>query len=297
MTRIALGEGREVRTFDPPPRGFDPLEASPAELERHGFPALPTNPHHLQRYRRLMRELKGRFHYVPPTFRERRFRAGVETSNTWSGGTVFAPPGGSFQWIQGDWAVPYVAAINQNEWEYMSSWIGIDNANPCQVGIMCEVFQSGNNVTTPPPYLWYEWVPEMGQEVTSVSIRPGDSITVLLCTQQGAGSTSATCFFANRTTGAATSFVFFAPNNQVPLVGNSAEWIVERPTLNSQNGPIAPLAFYGGVLFSNCEAVLTDGTIVDSGTGDTLIMKDNASGDVLADATLLSQTYILCLRA
>src|SRR3984885_13515288 len=103
MTRIALGEGREVRTFDPPPRGFDPLKASPAELERHGFPALPTNPHQLERYSRLMRELKGRFHYVPPTFRERRFRAGVETSNTWSGGTVFAPPGGSFQWIQGDW--------------------------------------------------------------------------------------------------------------------------------------------------------------------------------------------------
>jgi hypothetical protein len=160
MVRIALGNGREVRTFQPPPDNFDPFKASPAELERHGFPPLPTNPHHLERYRRLIKELKGRFHYVPPTFRERRIRSGVETSNAWSGGGVFAPPGEWFQWIQGGWSVPYVAAMNQNEWEYMSSWIGIDNANPCQVGVMCEVFQSGNNVVVNPPYFWYEWVPE-----------------------------------------------------------------------------------------------------------------------------------------
>jgi hypothetical protein len=244
-----------------------------------------------------MNDVKGRFHYVPPTFRERRLRAGLETSNTWSGGIVSAPEGQSFQWIQGDWFVPYVAAINQNEWEYMSSWIGIDNANPCQVGVTCEVYQSGNNVNTPQPFFWYEWVPDSGHEVTSITVRPGDSISALICTPQGSGSTEASCYFLNRTTGAATWFNFFAPNSKAPLVGNSAEWIVERPTLNSKEGQIATLPFFGDVLFNNCEATLTDDAIVDSGTGDAIIMQDTASGETLAVANLLGQTAILITNA
>jgi hypothetical protein len=295
MARIALSDGREIRTFEPPPHGFDPFTASPAELARHGFPPLPTDPHHLARYRRLMNELKGRFRYVPPTFRELEIKADVQTSNTWSGGVVYAPTGTSFQWIQGDWAVPGVAAEDQNEWEYMSSWIGIDDANPCQVGVTCEIYQSGSNITTNPPFAWYEWVPAKGQAITSLSVSPGDMVTAVLCTQQGAGSTSATVFFINRTTGAATSFVLYAPNN-VALVGNSAEWIVERPTLNAQDGTIAKLPFYGGLLFSNCEAVLTDGTTVNGGSGNSIIMTDMVTGEVLSVGNLFPPTDILCLH-
>jgi hypothetical protein len=295
MPRIKLDKGREIRTFEPPPDNFDPFKAAPEDLKRHGFPPLPTNPHLLERYKRLMNAVKGRFHYVPPTFRDRRLRAGTEISNTWSGGIVSAPAGQSFRWIQGDWFVPYVAAINQNEWEYMSSWIGIDNANPCQVGVTCEVYQSGNNVNTPQPFFWYEWVPNPGHEVTSITVRPGDWVSVLLCTPQGSGSTEATCFFLNQTTGAATSFSFFAPDSSEPLVGNSAEWIVERPTLNSEDGQIATLPFFGSLLFNSCEAALTNDAIVESGAGDAIIMQDKASGETLAVANLLGQNAIIVL--
>ena len=50
MPEIALESGFTIRTYAPP-RGFDPLTASPAGLERHGFPARPEDPHHLARYR------------------------------------------------------------------------------------------------------------------------------------------------------------------------------------------------------------------------------------------------------
>ncbi len=295
MARIELASGQEIRTFEPPPHGFDPFQASPAELTKHGFPRIPHNLHHLKRYKRLMNELKGRFHYVPPTFRERRIKSSGETSNTWSGGIVYAPTGQSFQWIQGDWAVPYIAAENQNEWEYISSWIGIDNANVCQVGVTCEVFQSGNGVTMNPPFAWFEWIPASGQEITSVAVHAGDALAAILCTQQGAGSTTATVFFVNRTTGAVTSFAFSAPNN-ISLVGNSAEWIVERPTLDNRSGPVANLPFYGGLLFSTCEAVLTDDTVVNGASGDSITMMDMVTGQVLSVSTLFPPTDIFCLR-
>jgi hypothetical protein len=190
--------------------------------------------------------------------------------------------------------VPFVAAKNQNEWEYMSSWIGIDDGNVCQAGVTCSVFQSGSNIVKPTPYLWVEWVNAKEHQVTNLAVNPGDMLTVILCTQQGAGSNSAKAFFINRTTGASTSFGFSAPGGET-LLGNSAEWIVERPS-SLQNGVITPLPlpFYGGLFFSNSEAVLTDGTIVNSGTGDTILMIEG--GIPLSSATLFPPTDILCLR-
>jgi hypothetical protein len=109
MPKINLGHGLEVTLFEPPPHGFDPLTARPAELERHGFPRRPTNPRQLARYTRVMNQLKGRFQYVSPTFRidhetlhgprKRLLANGTEITSNWSGGVVFAPAGESFQWI------------------------------------------------------------------------------------------------------------------------------------------------------------------------------------------------------
>lgn len=69
-------------------------------------------------------------------------------------------------------------------------------------------------------------------------------ITVVLCTPQdagtggGVGSTTATIYITNRTTGASMSYNFSAPGG-TKLVGNSAEWIVEAPQINGAQSAIA----------------------------------------------------------
>ena len=124
MARITLDGGIKVRTFSPPPPGFDPLNASAADLLKHGFPARPDHPQHLERYKRVFGQMKNRFQYIEPEFKvskNRRRRpiappiapvvgTGNEFHPFWSGGSVIPPAGQSFRWIVGEWTVPNVGA-------------------------------------------------------------------------------------------------------------------------------------------------------------------------------------------
>jgi hypothetical protein len=111
---------------------------------------------------------------------------------------------------------------------------------------------------------------------------------MLICTT-GAGSTSASVFFSNSTTGASTSFTFDAPSG-TELVGNCAEWIVEAPTVG---GSQSALADYGEVFFSVCEAVSAKSVTVNGGSGDNINM--TAGGVTVSDGNLITPTVVQCL--
>ncbi|MGH9077162.1 MAG: G1 family glutamic endopeptidase [Acidimicrobiales bacterium] len=277
------------------------MSADSADLVEWGFPARPDDPHHLARYEAVFGRLKGKLNYVPPTFRRNEDRlhrprtaatsAGTESSTNWSGGVVFAPSGQSFKWVEGDWVVPNVDAPTENQWYYSASWIGIDgdgSGDVCQAGVECEVYRSGSSITRH-IYPWWEWFPESEVQVTNLAVGPGDMVTVLICTSGGAGSTSASVYFSNRTTGASTSFAISAPSG-TKLVGNCAEWIVEAPTVS---GAQSSLADFGEVFFSVCEAVTGAGTTVNGGTGDNINLT-NAGGTV-SDGKLITANVVQCL--
>jgi hypothetical protein len=295
MKRMELEGGLKVVTFAPP-KDFDPLKAKPGELERNGFPSLPEDRHHRDRFNRVFNQLKGKFHYIPPTFRVNREKthgprkrptsAGTETSTNWSGAVVFAPSGQAFSWIQGDWVVPNVDAPTENQWYYCSNWIGIDgdgSGDVFQAGVECEVYRSGSTITRN-IYPWWEWFPTSEVQITNLPMNPGDMVTMLLCSA-GPGSTEGTVFFSNRTTGASTSVALNAPPG-TQLVGNSAEWIVEAPTVGGAQSAIAD---YGEVFFSVCEAVTKQGTIVKGGTGDNINLGTVSTGNLITD------TVVQCL--
>ena len=299
MPELTLEGGVKIKTFAPP-RGFDPLTASLADLQRYGFPPRPEDPHHLARYTQFFSRLKNKFNYMQPTFRlntdrrhgprVRRTEAGTETSTNWSGGVVFAPSGTSFRWVEGDWVVPDVDAPTENQWYYSASWIGIDgdgSGDVCQMGVECEVFRSGNSISRN-IYPWWEWFPNFEVQITNLAVSPGDMVTALICTS-GANATTASAFFSNRTTGASTSFSFSAPSG-TQLVGNCAEWIVEAPTVG---GSQSALADYGEVFFSVCEGFLTNGNTVNGGTGDNINL--TAGSNVVSDGNLITPTVIQCL--
>jgi len=115
----------------------------------------------------------------------------------------------------------------------------------------------------------------------------GDFVMLALCAS-GGGANMATVHFGNITSGIGTSYVISAPN-LTTLVGNSAEWIVEAPTLS---GVQIPLADYGEVFFSTCVAGLSGGGGVGGGTGKKLDL--GTPGAVTSRGTLIAENIIQC---
>jgi len=299
MKKVELEEGISVITYAPPP-GFDPLTARASDVEKFGFPPLPEDPRMMERYKRVFNQIRHKFNYVTPTFRVNRDRvhgprqrqaaAGTETSTNWSGAVVYAPQGQSFKWVEGDWVVPDVDAPTQNQWYYSASWIGIDgdkSGDVFQAGIECEAYRSGTSITRN-IYPWWEWYPTPEVAITNFNISPGDYLTFLLCSKQGAGSTTGTVYITNRTTGVSTSVTLTAPGS-TKLVGNCAEWIVEAPTVGGSQSAIAD---YGEVFFSECEAWLTNGNGVNGGTGNNINL--STGGTVVSDGILITPTVVRC---
>ena len=64
--------------------------------------------------------------------------------------------------------------------------------------------------------------------------------------------------FSNYSQGTITSFLVTAPPG-TSLAGNSAEWIVERPS--DENCKLTILGDYGKVEFDPAAAVITNGTL------------------------------------
>jgi hypothetical protein len=299
MKRHRLEGDIHVVTIRPAPK-FDPLTASTAQLLTNGFPAVPDEPHHRQRFERMWNRIKNKFHYVEPTFRvdrtktygprQRRPTEGTETSTNWSGAVVNPPAGQTFKWIEGDWTVPPVSAPTQDQTYYCATWIGIDgdgSPDVFQAGVESTVQADGTAISIE-YYPWWEWYPDPMVQITNFPVSPGDKITMILCSSGGAGSTTGTVYWTNTTTGAATSVTLTAPSG-TQLVGNCAEWIVEAPTVG---GSQSALGDYGSVTFTVCEAVTETNTTVDGGTGDTINM--TAGGTVVSEATVITTTSVEC---
>jgi Peptidase A4 family len=303
MSVINLDKNVKIKTFSAAPE-LDPLTASAKSLAQAGLPPRPTDPHLLERYTRFFAQTKNKFHYIEPTFRvdptksthpnrAAKNGAGTETSGNWSGGIVYAPSGQSFKWIEGDWVVPNVYPTAQNEWQYCVNWVGIDgdgSGDVCQAGLACAAYQSGSSITRT-IYPWHEWYPSSWVEITNLPISPGDLVSVVICTAQGAGSTTATVYFGNHSSGASTSYQITAPSGTT-LAGNSAEWVVETPTVG---GSVTPMPDYGEVFFSVCEAGLTNGSVVDGGTGNNINLVQN--GKTLSTGALITPTVVECQYA
>jgi hypothetical protein len=309
MAVLDLSNGSRIRTFTLPPDGFDPLNASAAELAVYGFPERPTDPRFLARFNGHYSRLKGRLRCIEPTFTLRPSLrpakvAGADdvagaTVPFWSGAVVYAPQGESFQWMQAEWVVPNVStaitagsAIGTTASPYTAvSWVGLGNSSLLQAGAGGQISPNG----TPSFFLWHEWLPPGWVTINNLPVNAGDLITVMICTPSGKGSTSSTIYFSNNTQGLQTSYNLSWPNvsGSTPFLGDQAEWIVERPAVT---GGLAILPNYGDVFFSSANAVLTNGTAVNAGTpgGNNGSIQMVANGITLSTGTIVAPTIVQC---
>jgi len=153
--------------------------------------------------------------------------------------------------------------------------------------MICSVFQSGTSITRN-IFPWHEWYPSDWVEITNLNVNPGDLISMLICTPEGAGSTTAMIYFGNQTSGLATSYEITAPSG-TKLVGNSAEWIVETPIVNGQ---LTQMPDYGEVFFSVCEGYLGNGSVVNGGTGNNINLVQSGGVIKLNGQTQTANTVI-----
>ena len=284
MAEHTIGKYK-VRTFEQPPKGFDPLAATAAELLHHGFPRRPdpvAEPEASLRWIRGMRKYRDlHLTHVIPEFKElpkhfhgpnRRIteeRRGLvnDTSSNWSGTVVFTDPAvDPFVWIIGQWTVPDAYSPNPGDGNtyYSSAWIGIDgdgSTDVLQAGSETDVTGFGPAAS----YAWWEWFPDFSVAIPNFPFAPGDAATLLICST---GPTSAYFSFGNLTSLQYTSFSITAPPGTT-LVGNCAEAVLERPGVG---GGLAELPRYGENFFDAVTAYTKSGASYDVGTGTPISM-------------------------
>ena len=284
-------KGFRIRTFEPAPEGFNPLTASPRLLLRHGFPTRPdakAQPELRKIWDRafarprtwitpVFREVPGKSH--GPALKPGKTRAKVSpsrkianaTSGNWSGSVAFPPSKRTFGWIQGQWTVPNPHAPGFGSF-YASEWVGIDgwgSGDVLQAGTETEIIDLGIFSFTQ-VYAWWEWFPAGEVAITNLSVSAGDIMYCLICVNS---TTTATVYITNQSTLVTTSFTITAPRGTT-LVGNSAEWVVERPTIN---GSVASLTDTKVVYFDEGIAGLAGApfAIVTLGSGAPITMTGN----------------------
>lgn len=264
-----------VFAFTQPPAGFDPLAASPEELTAWGYPPRPGVEQGPEALARWSQEVSTSLRRVVPdlvrkegvynrpltglkvTSQPSGFNPIAATSSNWSGFALAAASGAQpFSSVTGRWTVPTVMqppGTCSGGWDYSSQWVGIDglnNADLLQAGSAANVFcDVGNNI--PEYFPWIEWLPaselvlyKNASTNTLYPFAPGDYLIVTISATNFTNGVSTTghLSFADVTQGWSISLTFTAASlGGSEVVGQSAEWIVERTEVN---GALATLPDY-----------------------------------------------------
>ncbi|MEU5632298.1 G1 family glutamic endopeptidase [Streptomyces rishiriensis] len=316
--------GLRLETFEHP-KGFDPLEAEDKDLSKYGIPPRPEkNPELLKKWKEMLQGvhfLKPAFgepvtgvrHHLSPAAFEGEVENVTETSDNWSGGVAY-PTNSTVTTAYGEWTVPYpyppaVGPAAPPAGYYYSTWVGIDgdgSADVVQAGITAHTTGWPMPFGGPPlvistNFAWIEWwSPETVDPskaapvlIAGFPIAWGDTVS---CWVQSTSATGANIVLRNIShNNQAMSFALTAPP-QTNLVGNCAEWIVERPSPPPlDHNPQHPygLANYGSVQFVNCASGLSNNTSMLPGSGNNINMTDLA-GNLISAGNLVGADAVKC---
>ncbi len=267
-----------VYRFAPPPPGFRPEAASDAERAVYGLPSRPgASAGKVAGLAAWTRAMTAARYYIAPMIRQtgRQHRpamfpvmtslsrtAGTMTTENWAGqvvengSTAYGPS--SFAEVLAQWEVSAaqqaVGVCAGTDVE--ATWVGVDGLSISQ-----DVMQAGTEAdaecsggyTVQDEYAWFEWYPADEYQVANFPVVPGGSMFVVL---QATSATTATVTFVNLQTNAYTVVGFSAPAGTT-LIGNTAEWIVERPSMG-RNMSLGTLSDIGEIPMQSEVGFLVD---------------------------------------
>jgi Peptidase A4 family len=253
-----------IRTFNSPPADFDAVNATDEALATYGFPPRPnkeTDPKNFATWAKAMAAAKTRWNgelkstgvYSRPA-RAASAPATAASSATpktvyyynWSGFvntntlTKYSTKT-SFYYVVSEFNVPAVTVPScDGGWDWEVSWNGIDGNQDqnalLQGGSSSEAYCSGSTKKWS-YYAWVEWWPAY-PILSEFTVSPGDDMYV---ETWDTSATQGYVYLVDETTGVSGTYGL-TPNGGAGLIGNSAEYIVERPCCRSNND--YPLANY-----------------------------------------------------
>jgi len=253
-----------------PPTGFRPAIATEAELARYGFP--PRPPHAAgARIGRMWAETFERdapftvaqlakASYLVSQPRQPSIVNG-DNSENWSGVVVRYRAGDPINLaIAGTWNVPSLASAGAGT-QLIGIWIGLDGSAAdtlglSQAGIAGSIDASG----TASYFAWSEWLSaadpiQPAQPISNFPIAAGDVIEIQIWVTSSTTASVVMQKLSSASRGALVVVPLIAPSG-VRVVGNDAEWIVERPKVggSAENPVFATLPSYSTVNFTHAAA-------------------------------------------
>jgi hypothetical protein len=246
-----------VRAYPAPPAGFEPLTATPQELEDVGLPMRPdpnVNPSGYAAWKRAVTTPTTRIipqlevtdiYHRPLQVVTPSSEGAPEKSSNWSGYIVLSSAtkygsASSFGYVSGYFVVPWVLQpIGKcGTPVYASEWVGIDGVSKDTALIQAGVngvssCRSGKQTLT--YSTWYEWFPLPSVNFKNFPTSPGDDYSVYV---ESLSATKAKAFLVNYVENKSVSITFSAPGGS-RVIGNSAEWILEAPTVGGGQTAVA----------------------------------------------------------
>lgn len=219
-------------------------------------------------------------------------------STNWSGyaaeTNLSAPTLGAVTYVYGGWTVPKVTGVQGSEYQYSSTWVGIDGLFDSQLQALFAgyppaqqqqfilatqtVEQLGTEQdwtgSAPSYYAWFEFYPNYAWELENFTVKAGDGIAASV-TYTGSNQWTLKITNFTRKETATITGTFTADRY-------SAEWIQEAP---SSGTGILPLADFGTVKFTSCAATLNGKYQVIGKTSWEAIDMVSATGSYLTATT------------
>jgi len=167
---------------------------------------------------------------TPGPMRTRGVQNSGKSTLNWSGywtGTTST----TYTFVSLDWTVPKVTSTSSTS--DVTIWPGLGSGNSASDALV----QAGTAQLSTKTVFWYEIVPGQTQQNTSISVAPGDSVSVAIGYNTSTNVATYDFYDYTKNTFTAVTEKMLSGDK---FGAKQAEWIVERPTLSSGSYALLP---------------------------------------------------------
>jgi hypothetical protein len=216
--------------------------------------------------------------------------SGYAVSTTAAMGCVPASGASSYTSVSGTWTVPTVTGPSGGggllggllgtggSSTYSAVWTGIDGFNTGDTNLIQAGTEQDVVNGTPQYSAWWEILPAPETPISTISVQPGDSVTVTI-KQVSSGTWN---IAMSDTRGSTTQS--FSTTQSYSGALSSAEWILEAPTVN---GTQSALANYGSDVFDH-GSVNGAPVVLQPGTGGSMVTQSGGILGIGGTTTVIS---------